>query len=82
MPGKDGAPGLQGPPGIRGQTGMPGVQGPPGRSITDSEIRDICASVLRGRYLVLHQIILFCSDKILRYLLVFFNIIAILWKKL
>lgn len=51
MPGKDGSPGLQGPPGIRGQTGIPGVQGPPGRSITDSEIRDICASVLRGRYL-------------------------------
>lgn len=32
---------------------MPGVQGPPGRSITDTEIRDICASVLRGEYSLL-----------------------------
>lgn len=59
MPGKDGAPGLQGPPGVRGQTGMPGVQGPSGRSITESEIRDICASVLRGGYLLLCTVTLF-----------------------
>lgn len=48
MPGKDGIPGLQGPPGNRGQTGLPGLQGPPGHSISEEEIRDICASVLRG----------------------------------
>lgn len=59
MPGKDGAPGLQGPPGIRGQTGMPGVQGPPGRSIIESEIREICTSVLRGGYLLLCLVTLF-----------------------
>lgn len=51
MPGKDGAPGLQGPPGNRGQTGMPGLQGPPGRSINEAEIRDICANVLRGDFI-------------------------------
>ncbi|KAK2577988.1 hypothetical protein KPH14_008418 [Odynerus spinipes] len=47
MPGKDGAPGLQGPPGNTGQTGLPGLQGLPGRSISEAEIRDICATVLR-----------------------------------
>ncbi|XP_070530966.1 collagen alpha-1(IX) chain isoform X4 [Cardiocondyla obscurior] len=46
-PGKEGAPGLQGFPGNRGQTGLPGLQGLPGRSISEPEIRDICASVLR-----------------------------------
>ncbi|XP_070530965.1 collagen alpha-1(IX) chain isoform X3 [Cardiocondyla obscurior] len=48
-PGKEGAPGLQGFPGNRGQTGLPGLQGLPGRSISEPEIRDICASVLRER---------------------------------
>lgn len=50
MPGKDGVPGLQGPPGNRGQTGLSGLQGPPGHSISEAEIRDICASVLRGDF--------------------------------
>lgn len=50
MPGKDGAPGLQGPPGNRGQTGLPGLQGSPGRSISEAEIRDMCTSVLRGDF--------------------------------
>lgn len=50
IPGKDGTPGLQGPPGNRGQTGLPGLQGLPGRSISEAEIRDICASVLRGDF--------------------------------
>lgn len=50
MPGKDGAPGLQGLPGNRGQTGSPGLQGLPGRSIGEAEIRDICTSVLRGNF--------------------------------
>ncbi|XP_071637944.1 uncharacterized protein [Temnothorax longispinosus] len=47
--GRDGAPGLQGSPGNRGQTGLPGLQGPPGHSISEAEIRDICATVLRER---------------------------------
>lgn len=51
MAGKDGTPGLQGPPGNRGPTGLPGLQGLPGRSISDAEIRDICASVLRGDFI-------------------------------
>lgn len=48
MPGKDGAPGLQGLPGNRGHTGLPGLQGLSGHSVTEAEIRDICANVLRG----------------------------------
>lgn len=51
IPGKDGAPGLQGLPGNRGQTGLPGLQGLPGHSISEAEIRDICASVLRGDFI-------------------------------
>lgn len=51
MPGKDGAPGLQGLPGNRGQTGLPGLQGLPGHNINEAEIRDICASVLRGDFI-------------------------------
>lgn len=56
IPGKDGAPGLQGPPGNRGQTGLPGLQGPPGRSVSEAEIRDICAGVLRGDLICVYTI--------------------------
>ncbi|XP_055624553.1 collagen alpha-1(IX) chain-like isoform X1 [Toxorhynchites rutilus septentrionalis] len=48
-PGQDGAPGMQGTPGIPGQPGSPGLPGPPGRSFTESEVRDICAAVLRDQ---------------------------------
>lgn len=48
IPGKEGPPGLTGPPGPRGQPGMPGPQGAPGRSFSEAEVREICASVLRG----------------------------------
>ncbi|XP_053686924.1 collagen alpha-1(IX) chain-like [Sabethes cyaneus] len=48
-PGQDGAPGLQGLPGVTGQPGAPGLPGPPGRSVTEAEVRDICASVLRDQ---------------------------------
>ena len=48
MPGKEGLPGIPGLPGHRGQIGIPGMQGAPGKSIREEEIRDICASILRG----------------------------------
>ncbi|XP_066139127.1 collagen alpha-1(IX) chain-like [Euwallacea fornicatus] len=47
FPGKDGTPGPSGTPGQRGSPGNPGVAGQAGRSISESEIREICAAVLR-----------------------------------
>jgi len=51
IPGKDGATGLPGHPGNKGPTGQPGLQGLPGHSISEAEIRDICASILRGNFI-------------------------------
>jgi len=51
IPGKDGAIGLPGHPGNKGPTGQPGLQGLPGHSINEAEIRDICASILRGNFI-------------------------------
>lgn len=35
---------------------MPGSQGPPGRSFSEAEVREICASVLRGKMLFILNI--------------------------
>lgn len=49
MPGMEGRQGIPGPRGSRGSMGLPGTPGLPGKSLSDTEIRDICASMLRGR---------------------------------
>ena len=49
MAGSPGAPGRQGLPGRAGNPGEPGKAGRPGRSYSEDDLREICASVLRGR---------------------------------
>ena len=50
MPGPPGGPGRTGPPGAQGKPGDPGKPGRPGREYTEDDLREICASVLRGNY--------------------------------
>ncbi len=52
MPGTPGGPGRSGPMGAPGKNGEPGKPGRPGREYTEDDLREICASVLRGELAV------------------------------